>query len=157
VPLTTVICAAGDLNGSAGAHFDTHADNFGRLKNQMLPPLDRAMSALLDDLASRGRLDETLVVLLTEFGRTPRIAGGHGRDHFPGCFSVAFAGGGIRGGTVYGSSDKTGSEPAERACGPADLQATIFHALGIDPAFTVHDPEGRPMQACDGRPLPLFR
>ncbi|HYF00452.1 MAG TPA: DUF1501 domain-containing protein, partial [Planctomycetota bacterium] len=154
--LTTVICAAGDLNGSVGAHWDTHADNFGRLKNQMLPPLDQAFSALLDDLAARGRLEETLVVLLTEFGRTPQIAGGHGRDHYPGCFSVAFAGGGIRGGQVYGASDPMGAQPVENPCGPADLQATIFHALGIEPDFTVHDAEGRPMHACDGRPLPLF-
>jgi hypothetical protein len=156
VPLVTVLCAAGDLNGSVGAHWDTHGDNFNRLKRQMLPPLDQALSALLDDLAASGRLEETVVALLTEFGRTPKISGAGGRDHFPDCFSVAFAGGGIRGGQVYGSSNALGTEPAERACGPEDLQATLFHALGIDPAFTVQDQDGRPLQACDGKPLPLF-
>jgi hypothetical protein len=156
VPLVTVFCAAGDLNGSIGAHWDTHGDNFNRLRRQMLPPLDQASSALLDDLASSGRLDETIVVWLTEFGRTPKINSNAGRDHYPNCYSVAFAGGGIRGGQVYGRSDALGAEPAENACGPEDLQATLFHALGIDPAFTVHDQDGRPLQACDGKPLPLF-
>jgi len=156
VPLVTVFCAAGDLNGSVGSHFDTHADNFNRLKRDMLPPLDQASSALLEDLAVRGRLDETLVVWLTEFGRTPKISGAGGRDHYPSCYSVAFAGGGVQGGQVYGSSSPLGAEPVENPCGPEDLQATIFHALGIDPAFTVQDHDGRPLQACDGKPLPLF-
>ena len=156
VPLITVFCAAGDLNGSVGSHFDTHADNFNRLKRDMLPPLDQAAAALLSDLEERGRLDETLVVLLTEFGRTPKISRGGGRDHYPSCYSVAFAGGGIRGGQVYGKSSPLGAEPVENPCGPEDLQATIFHALGIDPAFTVTDHDGRPLQACDGKPLPLF-
>jgi hypothetical protein len=156
VPLVTVFCAAGDLNGSVGSHFDTHADNFNRLKRDMLPPLDQASAALVSDLEARGRLDETLVVWLTEFGRTPKISRGGGRDHYPGCYSVAFAGGGIRGGQVYGKSSPLGAEPVENACGPEDLQATIFHALGIDPAFTVYDHDGRPLQACDGKPLPLF-
>jgi len=156
VPLVTVFCAAGDLNGSVGSHFDTHADNFNRLKRDMLPPLDQASSALLGDLADRGRLEETLVVWLTEFGRTPKISRAGGRDHFPACYSVAFAGGGIQGGQVYGKSSPLGAEPVENACGPEDLQATIFHALGIDPAFTVKDQDGRPLMACDGKPLPLF-
>jgi hypothetical protein len=156
VPLVTVLCAAGDLNGSVGAHWDTHADNFNRLRTQMLPPLDQASSALLDDLADRGRLDETLVVWLTEFGRTPRIGGNAGRDHYPGCYSTAFAGGGIQGGRVYGASDAMGAQPVDRPCRPEDLQATIFHALGIEPRMEVHDAQGRPLQACDGRPLPLF-
>lgn len=155
VPLVTVYCAAGDLNGSAGSHFDTHADNFNRLKRDMLPPLDQASSALLEDLHQRGRLDETLVVWLTEFGRTPKINGGGGRDHFPNCYSVAFAGGGVRGGQVYGKSNNLGHEPADKACGPADLHATIFSALGIDPRFTIHDLTGRPHMLCEGRPLPI--
>jgi hypothetical protein len=156
IPLVTVFCAAGDLNGSVGSHFDTHADNFNRLKKDMLPPLDQASSALVADLAERGRLDETLVVWLTEFGRTPKINRGGGRDHYPSCYSVAFAGGGIQGGQVYGKSTPMGTEPLENPCGPEDLQATIFHALGIDPSFTVQDQDGRPLQACDGKPLPLF-
>ena len=156
VPLVTINCAAGDLNGSVGAHFDTHGDNFNRLKNQMLPPLDRAASALVADLADRGRLDETLVVILTEFGRTPQISGGAGRDHYPNCYSVAFAGGGIAGGQAFGESDRLGAEPAHHAVDPVDLHATIFKSLGIDPRFVLHDLDGRPFPLCEGTPLPLF-
>ena len=156
VPVATVYCAAGDLNGSKGDHFDTHADNFNKLKNILLPPFDQAASALVEDLKERGRLDETLIVMLTDFGRTPAINGGAGRDHFPGVYSAVFAGGGIRGGQVYGKSNPTGHEPAEQACGPPDLHATIFHALGIDPDHMIYDAADRPLPLCDGKPLPLF-
>lgn len=156
VPLVTVNCAAGDLNGSVGAHFDTHVDNFGRLKNQMLPPLDRAAGALIADLAERGRLDKTLVVIMTEFGRTPQIGGGAGRDHFPNCYSVAFAGGGIRGGQVYGESDRIASAPISNGSSPADVHATILRSLGIAPDTMIEDLSGRPLPICEGRPLPLF-
>ncbi len=156
VPLVTVYCAAGDLNGSAGAHWDTHGDGFRRLRDHMLPPLDQASSALLDDLAARDRLGNTLVVWLTEFGRTPRADGAGGRDHYPSVYSVAFAGAGIAGGLVHGSSNATGAEPRDDACGPADLHATILHALGVDPTFTIRDRDGRPLQATDGRALPIF-
>jgi uncharacterized protein (DUF1501 family) len=122
----------------------------------MLPALDRAASALISDLADRGRLDETLVAILTEFGRTPRINGGAGRDHYPFCYSVVLAGGGIAGGQVYGSSDKIGAFPASLPCTPADLHATIFTALGISPDVRVHDALGRERPLCDGRVLPLF-
>ena len=118
VPIVTVACSAGDLNGSVGDHWDTHGNNFNRLKNTMLPAFDRPASALLDDLAERGMLDETLVVILTEFGRTPKISGNAGRDHYPNCYSVALAGGGVQGGRVYGSSDRIGSEPDSNGCGP---------------------------------------
>lgn len=155
VPLVTVVCAAGDLNGSAGDHWDTHGDNFNRLKRDLLPPMERASSALLKDLDDRGLLDETLVVWLTEFGRTPKISG-NGRDHYPLCYSVAFAGGGIRGGQVYGRSDRRGAEPAELACGPNDLHATIFQALGIPLDSHLQDNLGRPLAITDGQPLPLF-
>ena len=144
VPMVTVYCAAGDLNGSVGDHFDTHGDNFNRLKNSMLPPLDQGSFALLEDLQQRGRLDETLIRWLTEFGRTPRINAGAGRDHFPNCYSVAFVGGGVQGGQVYGKSDSIGYAPAEAGCGPEDLHATIFQALGIDPRTTfIHPMAGR--------------
>ena len=155
VPLVTVVCAAGDLNGSVGDHWDTHGDNFARLKNALLPPLDQGSSALLDDLADRGLLDTTLVVWLTEFGRTPRIMG-TGRDHYPFCYSVAFAGGGIRGGQVHGRSDSQGARPLDFPCGPGDLHATILHALGIPLDSTLTDVQGRPQAISDGRPLPLF-
>ncbi len=156
VPLVMVYSSVGDLNGSSGDNWDTHGDNFRRLKDRLLPPLEQASTALLDDLADRGRLEETLVVWLTEFGRTPQINRGSGRDHFPNCYSVAFAGGGIRGGQVYGRSDRIAARPVEQACGPNDLHATIFHALGIPLDSQVEDSFGRPLALTDGRPLPLF-
>lgn len=155
VPIITVICAAGDLNGAAGDHWDTHGDNWNRLKRDLLPPFDRAASALLADLAERGRLDETLVVFLTEFGRTPQIQG-TGRNHYPFCYSVALAGGGVRGGQVYGSSDRIGATPRDQPCGPHDLHATIFQALGIPLDAALPDFAGRSFPLTDGRPLPLF-
>jgi uncharacterized protein (DUF1501 family) len=156
VPIVTVVCAAGDLNGAAGDHWDTHGNNFNRLKNDLLPPFDRAVSALLEDLRQRGRLDDTLVVMLTDFGRTPRVNGSAGRDHYPDAYSIFLAGGGIRGGQVYGSSDRLGAFPRDNPTGPADVHATIFQALGIPLDTHLHDATGRPYPLCDGRPLPLF-
>lgn len=155
VPMVTVVCAAGDLNGASGDMWDTHGDNFNRLKKALLPPLEQASSALLDDLAERGLLDQTLVVFLTEFGRTPKINGA-GRDHYPFSYSVVLAGAGIRGGQVYGSSDRIGAHPHDRACGPNDLHATIFNALGIPLDTHLTDNLGRPLAMTDGRPLPLY-
>jgi hypothetical protein len=155
VPLVTVICAAGDLNGSKGDHWDTHSDNFNRLKKVLLPPLEQASSALLDDLAERGLLDQTLVVWLTEFGRTPKISHA-GRNHYPFAYSVALAGAGIRGGQVYGRSDQIGAYPLDAACGPNDLQATILNALGIPLETQIEDSQGRPLALTDGQPLPLY-
>jgi uncharacterized protein (DUF1501 family) len=156
VPIVTVLCAAGDLNGAVGDHWDTHGDNFNRLKDRLLPPFDRGLSALLEDLDQRGRLNETLVVVMGDFGRTPKINGGAGRDHYPNVFSVMLAGGGIRGGQVYGSSDRVGAFPHDKPCGPADLHATIFRALGIPLDSVLHDRLGRPHQLTDGQPLPLL-
>ncbi|MEM7392183.1 MAG: DUF1501 domain-containing protein, partial [Verrucomicrobiota bacterium] len=156
VPLVTVYAAAGDLNGSKGAHFDTHADNFNRLKNHMLPPLDQGLSALLDDLHESGRIDDTLVVLLTEFGRTPKINRGNGRDHYPNVYTVALAGAGVSEGLLYGTSDRSGAFPAGDAATPADLHASIFHALGIAPNRIIHDRDDRPLPMCDGSVLPIF-
>jgi len=156
VPIVQVCCAAGDLNGGSGDMWDTHGDNFNRLKNRLLPVFDRGFSALLNDLADRGTLDDTLVVMLTDFGRTPRINKGAGRDHYPGVYSVVLAGGGIQGGQVYGSSDANGAFPKTKACGPPDVHATIFRALGISPRATIHDQLGRPFPVSDGEVLPLF-
>lgn len=156
VPVVQVCCAAGDLNGGGGDMWDTHGDNFNRLKNRLLPVLDRGFSALLQDLADRGTLDETLVVLLTDFGRTPRINGGAGRDHYPNVYSIALAGGGIRGGQVYGSSDSQGAFPRAQPCGPPDVHATIFHLLGISPRAEIRDMLGRPFPVSDGDVLPLI-
>jgi hypothetical protein len=156
VPAVTVICAAGDLNGSVGDNWDTHGNNFVRLKQDLLPPLDQAYSALLADLCDRGLLDETLVLLFSEFGRTPRVNRNAGRDHYPNVYSIVLAGGGIRGGQVLGSSDRLGAFPHEHPCGPNDLHATVFHALGIPLDAELRDGSGRVHPLCDGRVLPLF-
>lgn len=155
VPIVQVCCAAGDLNGASGDMWDTHGDNFNRLKKRLLPVFDRGVSALLQDLSDRGTLDETLVVVLTDFGRTPRINGGAGRDHYPDAYSIAFAGGGIRGGQVYGSTDSKGAFPKTLPCTPPDVHATIFQALGISPRAEIHDALNRPFPICDGEVLPL--
>ena len=119
-----------------------------------MPPTDRGLSALLDDLAARGLLDETLVVWVGEFGRNPRItAANAGREHWPRCYSAVLAGGGVRGGIVYGASDRWAAYPATDPVGPADLAATILHALGIDPATEIIDPIGRPLPINRGTPV----
>lgn len=156
VPIVQVCCSAGDLNGGSGDMWDTHSDNFNRLKNRLLPVFDQGAAALLFDLEQRGMLDETLVVFLTEFGRTPKINGSAGRDHYPSVYSVALAGGGIRGGQVYGSSDTLGAFPRTSPCTPADIHATIFQTLGISPHAEIHDRLGRPFPVSDGKVLPLF-
>lgn len=122
----------------------------------MLPPLDQAATALIGDLKARGMLEETLVVLLTEFGRTPKINGGADRDHFPDGYSVAFAGGEVESGQVYGSSAAIGAKPGTKPCDPPDLHATIFNALGIDPRQMIMNRDNRPLPISDGNPLPLF-
>lgn len=134
--------------------WDTHLDNFGRLKNKLVPPMEQAFAALLDDLSERGLLDSTLVVWMGDFGRTPTINKDAGRDHWPQCYTVVLAGGGIRGGQVVGSSDKIGAHPVERPVTPADLHATVFKALGYDPhAITYHTVDGRPTLVSDGEPI----
>src|SRR5205085_8739700 len=126
------------------ANWDSHENNFARLKDDLLPPADRAFSALIEDLDNRGLLDSTLVVLLAEFGRTPKINGNAGRDHWPDCFSVVLAGGGVKGGLVYGASDKIGAFPASDPVTPGDLAATLFGCFGLDLAAEVRDLTGRP-------------
>jgi Protein of unknown function (DUF1501) len=122
-----------------------------------LPPLDQGYSALLEDLADRQRLDDTLVAMLGEFGRTPKINANAGRDHWGACQSVVLAGGGIRGGQVYGASDKTAAYPTDRPVRPEDLIATVYHGLGIAPDAMLYDQQNRPHRACEGEPvLELF-
>ncbi|QEL13438.1 DUF1501 domain-containing protein [Limnoglobus roseus] len=132
--------------------WDTHGNNFPSLKNRLMPPADRAFAALLDDLTDRGLLDETLVVWVGEFGRTPRVVNA-GREHWPRCYSAVVAGGGVRGGTIYGASDKIAAAPAENPVSPADLTATMYHALGIDPQSVVADRLGREITLTEGQPL----
>lgn len=125
------------------AYWDTHSDNFNLHKNKLLPNFDRGFSALLDDLSDRGMLDETLVVVLSEFGRTPKINSAAGRDHWAPCNTVLLSGGGIPGGLVYGASDRIAAYPARNPVLPEDLAATIYHLLGIDPETPIPAPDGR--------------
>lgn len=133
--------------------WDTHARNFDCLKDELLPLVDNSMSALLDDLDQRGLLEETLVVCMGEFGRTPRINGNAGRDHWGHCGSVVFAGGGIRGGQIIGSSDPIGAYPREQPVDPADIQASIYQRFGLDPHQEMHDRLGRPLPLSIGTPV----
>jgi hypothetical protein len=132
--------------------WDTHAKNFEQLATILLPKLDRSLAALLDDLAARGLLDETLVVLAGEFGRTPRVNPNAGRDHWPAAFSAVLAGAGLTGGRVFGATDRQGAAVVDGRLSPADLAATIFHALGVDPGAEVRSPLGRPVRVCEGAP-----
>lgn len=147
VKLVTVNWARDD------AFWDTHANNFQQLRNNLLPPFDRGFAALLEDLHERGLLDETLVVCLGEFGRTPRINGQAGRDHWAACNTVVLAGGGVRGGQVFGASDALAAYPATSPVTPGDLAATIYEALGINRHSLLRDPLGRPLSLSDGTPL----
>jgi uncharacterized protein (DUF1501 family) len=128
------------------SNWDTHSDNFGILKNSLLPSLDAAMATLFRDLTDRGLLDQTLVVVSGEFGRTPRINKDAGRDHWGPAFTVALGGGGIRGGVVIGKTDARGEKPAADPHGPENLAATIHRCLGIDPDDEFLTPEGRPVK-----------
>jgi hypothetical protein len=135
------------------ANWDSHENNFGRLKNDLLPEADQAFSALIEDLGARGLLESTLVVALGEFGRTPQVNGQGGRDHWPDCFSIVLAGGGVKGGAVYGSSDRFGAYPASEPVTPGDLAATIFWCFGLDPRTEIHDLTNRPYRLAEGEPL----
>jgi uncharacterized protein (DUF1501 family) len=142
--------------------WDTHVANFPRLKNDLLPPLDQGVAALLDDLAAHGMLDETLVIITGEFGRTPRIStlpGSTipGRDHWAPVFTAAFAGAGVQGGQVIGRTDDLAAYSLTRTFSLEDLGATVYSALGIDPATEIRDQLGRPLQLNRGEPItPLF-
>jgi hypothetical protein len=157
VPLVTVFWPSDGIK-NVSVYWDTHSRNFRDLKTRLMPAADQAFSALLDDLQSRGLLDETLVIWTGEFGRTPRVgqrnsdagAGRDGRDHWPNCFTSVLAGAGIRGGQVYGSSDRHAAFPASNAVHPVDLIATINHCLGIPPELTLADSQGRPVVYCPG-------
>jgi hypothetical protein len=151
VPLVTVYWNAPHIDDLQ--HWDTHKNSFERLKNQLLPHFDRAMTALLTDLRRRGLLDETLVIWMGEFGRTPKINKNAGRDHWGFCQSVLMAGGGVRGGQIYGSSDASAAYAAESPISPDDLAATVFHSLGIPLNQEMRDAQGRPLPLCTGQPI----
>lgn len=136
-----------------GQNWDAHFKNFNQHKTHLLPLADQSLSALLEDLDDRGLLDSTLVVAMGEFGRTPKINGDGGRDHWPDCYTILLAGGGVNGGQVFGSSDRLGAYPATDPVSPADLAATIYWRFGLDPLTEVHDQTGRPWRIADGQPL----
>lgn len=139
----------------SGGGWDTHGNNFVCLKDVLLPEFDRAFSALLEDLDARGLLDATLVVVNSEMGRKTKIgdprsggAAGPGRDHWTHCMSVLLAGGGVRGGQAYGTSDRVAAYPADKPVAPEDITKSIYHAMGIHDLSAV-DPQGRPFQLLD--------
>ena len=134
--------------------WDTHGNNFNRLQNDLIPPADRALAALLADLEDRGLLDDTLIVWVGEFGRRPQITrNSAGREHHPFCYSGLLAGAGIRGGSIYGRSDDTASYPVESPVTPQDFNATVLHALGVPSDEMLTDRAGRPIPLYGGRPL----
>jgi uncharacterized protein (DUF1501 family) len=149
---------------NVSVYWDTHQRNFIDLKERLIPASDRALAALLDDLEARGLLDETLVVWTGEFGRTPRIgqrnsdagAGSDGRDHWPGCFTTVLAGAGVRGGTVYGRSDRHAAWPAADPVAPVDLVATAYHLLGVSSDLSLTDSSGRQRVVCPGSVIPAL-
>jgi hypothetical protein len=165
VPFVTIFWPNDGIK-DVSVYWDTHSRNFIDLRERLMPPADQAFSALLDDLGERGMLDETLVVWTGEFGRTPRIgqrnsdagAGADGRDHWPNCFTSVLAGGGIRGGQVYGASDRYAAYPSRDPVNPVDLVATIYHQLGVPPGLELRDSQNRPFVICPGNVLtPLVR
>jgi hypothetical protein len=146
----------GQTNGQ-NANWDSHEKLFARHR-QLIPPSDEAVSALIEDLDARGLLDTTLVVALGEFGRTPRINASGGRDHWPDCYSILLAGGGVIGGAVHGASDKIGAYPVADPVTPADLAATIYWRFGLDPSTEIYDQTGRPFRLAEGEPIrKIFR
>ena len=130
--------------------WDTHTQNFKILKQNKLPGFDQTMSALMEDLDARGLLEETLIVVTSEMGRTPRINANAGRDHWTNCYGSLLAGAGIKGGTVYGSSDAQAGYVKDKPVRPADLVATIYQTLGIDPELRVPDHTNRPVEISQG-------
>jgi hypothetical protein len=136
-----------------GQNWDAHFKCANQHKTHLLPQADQSLSALISDLDERGLLDSTLVVAMGEFGRTPKINGDAGRDHWPDCYTVLLAGGGVQGGAIYGASDRLGAYPARDPVTPGDLAATIFWRFGIDPATVIRDALGRPHHLAAGEPI----
>jgi hypothetical protein len=151
VPLVTVFWNTPSLTTKDS--WDTHVKGFERLENVVLPPFDLALTALLEDLDSRGLLDETLVTCWGEFGRTPKINRHGGRDHWGFCQSALLAGAGVRGGLIHGSSDGSAAYAAENPVSPDDLAATVFERLGMRLDYEMHDAQGRPHPLCSGKPV----
>jgi Protein of unknown function (DUF1501) len=138
----------------AGGGWDTHGDNFKQLKDNLLPKFDRAVAALVQDLYDRGLANDVLVMAFGEFGRTPRINGGAGRDHWPGAMSILFAGGGLRMGQAIGTTDPRAEAPATKPYTPGCVLSTMYHTLGINYKHAFHDQANRPLQIlAEGKPI----
>ena len=144
---TRLVSVFWDEYGLAGDAWDTHWNHFPRMTDQLLPGLDKAFSGLVLDLEQRGMLDDTLVVCISDHGRTPKINGsaGGGRDHWSQAYSALFAGGGIARGRVVGATDKHAGEVVSNPVGPKDVLATMYHLLGVDPHQFLPDKTGRPI------------
>jgi Protein of unknown function (DUF1501) len=136
-----------------GQNWDAHVKCESQHKNYLLPLADQALSALIEDLDQRGLLDETLIVATGEFGRTPTINASAGRDHWPHCYTVLMAGGGVQGGAIFGSSDRHGGYPATDPVTPGDIAATIYWRFGLDHAAEIRDQTGRPHRLTTGEPI----
>jgi hypothetical protein len=138
----------------AGGGWDTHGDNFKQLKTQLLPKFDQCVAALVSDLHDRGMQDEVLVMAMGEFGRTPRINGGAGRDHWPGAMSILYAGGGLKMGQAIGTTNANGEHPTSKAATPGCVLSTMYHVLGIDHHHVFHDQAQRPLPILnEGEPI----
>lgn len=136
-----------------GQNWDAHFKGASQHRKYLLPEADRSLSALIEDLEARGLLESTLVVVMGEFGRTPKINAEGGRDHWPDCYTVLMAGGGVVGGSTLGASDRNGAYPKTDPVTPGDLAATIFWRFGIDPTTRIQDALGRPHPLATGQPL----
>ncbi len=157
VRFVTVYFSASIGSATSGG-WDTHGDNFNGLKKRLLPMTDQTVPTLIEDLESRGLLDETLVLWMGEFGRSPKVTntqqfGSDGRDHWPNCYTALLAGGGILGGAIHGASDKNGAYPARDPVRPDDIAATLYWALGLDPHTEVRDTLDRPLPIAAGQPI----
>jgi hypothetical protein len=133
--------------------WDTHSDNFSTLRERLLPATDQTLPALIEDLAARGLLDQTLVVWTGEMGRSPKVNRTAGREHWPQCYTILMAGGGLKRGFVYGASDSTAAYPKDNPCTPDDISATMFHCLGIDPATELRNHVNQPIPVSRGTPI----
>ncbi len=146
----TFVSVHAEIFGANGHSYDMHENNFGMLKDENLPILDSAYPALIQDLDDRGLLDSTLVVVMGEMGRSPRVNAKAGRDHWPQCGFSLLTGGGVRQGMIHGATDKHAAYPTRDPVSPGDVVATIYHLLGVDPRMTVPDLAGRPMMIAHG-------
>ncbi|WP_435018935.1 DUF1501 domain-containing protein [Tundrisphaera sp. TA3] len=149
---------ANNIGQKESGGWDTHGENFRKLRDRLLPATDQTTPTFIEDMAARGLLDETLIVWMGEFGRSPKVTntqqfGPDGRDHWPKCYTALMAGGGVTPGAIYGSSDRIGAFPASDPVSPDDIAATMFWALGIDPETEVIDALGRPLPIASGKPI----